>query len=328
MTFTVGSPALVAVSTVAALGSTPFAEKFVANLDLPIVKLLNLALYGLSFYTASQPGRIDGRQNSDDQSDEKTQDGDDPDIQDYTRRNSLFAPSGWAFAIWALIFSGELVFVTSSALLVKDDSPITPLYKAVSGSFMMAQICQTLWTQAFRPEYKGGLIYISSILLSGIAIALNQAHAQFSAVPSVLKKYQYLLYFFPMTLHFGWTTAASLVNWNGNIAMPKNASPVVVAYTGHVSALLATGLGATLTLIRRAPVFGGVIAWALAACSTGMHERLQGLGKDEDGSDSLDKPVVGVYGARLQKWLCGIGAAISAAASVYVILTPTSSGAD
>jgi len=179
----------------------------------------------------------------------------------------------------------------------------------------MGQIFQTLWTASFRPKYKGRLIYISGAMLTGIAYSMSRAHAGFVFDGSLYAKKEYLLFFLPMTLHFGWTTAAALVNWNGSIAMGENVSPKLVAWTGHFSIALATGLGVFVSLTRQAPVFGGVIAWALTACATGMYQRL------EETKDERDQKRAGIYGARVQQWLCGIGAVVSGAASVMAAIS-------
>ena len=36
-----------------------------------------------------------------------------------------------------------------------------------------------------------------------------------------------------------------------------------------------------MTVIRQAPVFGGVIAWALTACSTGLQDRIDQVKNDQ-----------------------------------------------
>ena len=345
------SPPVVVVSSLAALGAKPVLERLMDAdqggllSNMTTIKLLNLALYFLCIYSTQQPGRIAGSagtasryQDNDSalkKSGEKQQDQAVEEMMT-ERRKSLFVPSGWAFAIWGVIFLGELIFVTSSALLINENSAIAPLYKNVSVGFLAAQLCQTMWTRTFRPIiFKGNGIYLSSFLLSGIAYGLNDAHAQFSLFSSELKSwYQYLLYFFPMSLHFGWTTAASLVNWNGNIAFVSSSScPRLVTLAGHASTLVATGLGVGLTLTRRAPVFGCVIAWALTACATEMGNRLQLSSRQQPESQpALSFPfkqkspaprrqVAGNVGVRLQRWLCGLGAALSFAASIYVVMT-------
>jgi len=201
------------------MGSHGFVERFISDgeLSLVAIKLLNFGFYALCYYAVMQPGRIDGQASQSASKDSKA-----PDIQDYTRRNSLVTPSNWAFAIWAFIFLGELLFVTSSSKLIQQDSPIAPLFRAVPASFIMAQLYQTFWTQAFRPNFRGNLLCLSSAFCH--RVSLSRAYRLFISASLLIKQYQYLLYFFPMTLHFGWTTAASLVNWNGNVATNEKAS--------------------------------------------------------------------------------------------------------
>ena len=177
---------------------------------------------------------------------------------------------------------------------------------------MVAQLFQVLWTASFRPKYVGHALYVSSAMLSGIAFSLSRAHAVFSKAASKLNPIEYLVYFLPMTLHFGWTTAAALVNVNGNVASRHNSSAKTIAWLGHGSAVAAAALGVWVTFTRQAPVYGGVIAWALAGCAIGMNERLEAT-RSEIATDRT-----GVYGARLQKFLCGLGALVNVVASVQV----------
>jgi len=185
------------------------------------------------------------------------------------------SPQGWAFAIWAPIFLGELVFVTSGAFFLRDDgSGVTSVVKEASGGFIAAQIMQSLWAAAFRPRYKGYAVHVSAGLLSGIAYSLSRAHRAFTSTSSATGQAsygasEYLMYFLPMALHFGWTTAASLVNLNGGVAAAASdddddaVSAKTIAWAGRLSAVSATTLGVAVTMMRRAPVYGGVIAWRL-----------------------------------------------------------------
>mmetsp|Transcript_25383 Transcript_25383/g.59499 ORF Transcript_25383/g.59499 Transcript_25383/m.59499 type:complete len:162 (+) Transcript_25383:399-884(+) len=103
------------------MGSHGFVERFISDgeLSLVAIKLLNFGFYALCYYAVMQPGRIDGQASQSASKDSKA-----PDIQDYTRRNSLVTPSNWAFAIWAFIFLGELLFVTSSSSLFNKILPL------------------------------------------------------------------------------------------------------------------------------------------------------------------------------------------------------------
>lgn len=326
-------PPLVAVSGLAAMAALPALERAIASggIPLPVVKALNGLLYGLNVFATSQPGRIDGqmqreaelaRKKKDDGDSGKQAEQEDDEEEDTAystgmRRRSLVVPKGWAFIIWAPIFLGELVFVTSSALMLKDDASSSPggvasVFKKASAGFMVSQVMQSLWAAAFRPKYQGSAAYISAGLLSGIAYCLNRAHGAYTSsdLRAAYGTSDYLLYFLPMTVHFGWTTAASLVNLNGSIAASGDASSNVLAALGHLSAISATAMGVLVTVTRQAPVYGGVIAWALTACAGGMESRIESTNTDEDK-----------YGANVQMWLCRIGAVISAAAAGFVVVT-------
>lgn len=84
-------------------------------------------------------------------------------------------------------------------------------------------------------------------------MALSRAHAAYTssspaAASSLVGVGNYLLYLLPVTLHFGWTTAAALVNWNGSVAMVPAASAKTVAAVGVASAVLATAVSVAVTL--------------------------------------------------------------------------------
>ena len=311
----------------AAMTALPTLETAIVSGAIPwtAVRITNCALYGLNAYATSQPGRIDGIQAEQLAKGKQANKGDDGEEIDEliavadSRSRTMVAPAGWAFAIWGPIFLGELVFCVSHTL-VPEAAPVTAVLKRASGGFMTSQIMQTLWTAAFRPKYKGKSAFVSAGLLSGIALSLSRAHSAFSSDTASYSSGQYWLYFLPMTLHFGWTTAACLVNWNGSLAGYKGASPQTLAIAGHLSVVAATALGVGVTLSRKAPVFGLVIAWALTACAAGMNQRLQpGAGKSNDNYfinlSAGDEKEAGVYGARVQKLLCLVGACLSAAAS-------------
>jgi len=330
----------------------------------PVWKWINLAAFLLNYYAARQPGRLDGIRSSSSSSSsmDEIEDNSADDEADESfaqalslrRGGTLLAPAGWAFLIWAPIFLGELVATVSAAVLLRNDNndksssaaaAVLLLLQHASAGFVVAQIFQTLWAASFRPKYFRGTAanrltpFISSFHLTGIAVALNRAHAAYTSTPSPLSMGNYLLYFLPMTLHFGWTTAAALVNWNGSVAMMSSASATTVATVGVVSAVLATVVSVAVTLSRRAPVYGGAIAWALAGCASGMQQRLQERDAQVDAAVSklwwfqrkttqTDDSVAavgqrkGFYGAAVQRWVCSAGAVISGAVACWVAVQP------
>jgi hypothetical protein len=310
------APPLVASVGAMALAAFPTLERAVIDGSIPfnVVKIVNCVLYALNVFATSQPGRREG-------SKPKTttiaaSDIDESELE--RRKRTLVAPAGWAFAIWGPIFLGELVFCASH-LFIPESSPVADVVKRASGGFIMSQLFQTLWTAAFRPRYKGKYVFVSGSLLTGIAFLLSRSHAAIVADLSLYNAQDYWLYFFPMTLHFGWTTAASLVNWNASIASKEGASSMLLAVLGHVSVVVATVAGVGITLSRGAPVFGLVIAWALSACAAGMKQRLEPDTTNKKNYVSIkskkNENETGLYGARLQRRLCLTGAVLSASAS-------------
>ena len=69
-------------------------------------------------------------------------------------------------------------------------------------------------------------------MLAGTAYSLSLVQA--AATPELF------WYFVPLTMHFGWTTAATLVNLNGSIAMGTSNSDTAVVGVGHASVIAAT----------------------------------------------------------------------------------------
>jgi hypothetical protein len=304
---------LVALSGLGLGASLPAISQFAITSPWTTVRIVNLVSYGINLVSVGRPGRMDG------------QAVDDGELAPRTGK-TLVAPSGWAFAIWGPIFLGELVSVTAP-FFIKESDPIVELLRKTYGPFITAQLFQSLWCAAFRPKYKGSAMFISTGMLSATAFHLSKAHAIFTANPLLYSNLQYGLFFLPMALHFGWTTAASLVNLNGSVALQKGASSTIIKYVGHLSVLAATVLGIYIAKTRDAPVFAGVISWALFAVADGMKTRLAAAAAAAiDGKkQKKDKDVIGLDGAKTQYMLSTAGAMLNGLAVAFVTGTMSAS---
>ena len=297
------SPPLVGAITLGCYGALPFVNGCFSSASIPwtVVKCANLAAYGLSFWSVSQPGRYDGQARLSGDDPEKEPTGMDK-MGSGRRGRTLVPPAAWAFAIWGPIFIGELV-MTASQLRLSEASDLAPLIRSISGPFIMAEVFQFLWTASFRPKYDHPIYkYISFLNLSGIALSLSFCHSAFSSARGISLG-EYLLNFLPLSLHFGWTTAAALVNLNGMFALGEEAKPRPVAILGHVSVITASVVGVAVTLVRQAPVYGLVVAWALTAIASGLSRRILETANE-------DQHAVGVFGAKRQRTLSIIGASM------------------
>jgi len=307
------SPPLVGGLTLGCYGALPLALGYFSSASIPwtVVKGVNLAVYGLSVWSVSQPGRYDGQIRQESSQDDPKRESTGMEKMGTGRRGrTLVPPAGWAFAIWGPVFLGEFL-ITTSQLRLPQSSDLAPLIREVTGPFVMAQTFQSLWTASFRPKYDHPVYkYISFLNLSGIAISLSFCHSAFSKARDVPLGV-YLLNFFPLSLHFGWTTAAALVNLNGMFVLGNEAKARAVAILGHASVIAATAVGVSITLARRAPVYGGVIAWALSAVASGLSRRIVETANE-------DQNAVGVFGAKLQRSLSILGAVLCVGASVFV----------
>ena len=165
---------------------------------------------------------------------------------------------------------------------------------------------QSLWCAAFRPTYNEGWYkYVSVVMLGGTAYSLSFVHAIAQTTIAVP-----WWYFLPLTVHFGWTTAATLLNLNGSLAMDRDTNDSTLVALGHASAVVATLLG--VTLAPTAPAYGLTVAWALAACADGMTKRLNDPQSQQNQSSSTLRT-----GASVQRVLCWMGSAACVGAAAW-----------
>jgi len=319
-------------------------------------KHLNALAYGLSLYSVSQPGRYDGEASvADAQATYKGERVTNNEASEGMKQmgtgessRTLLPPAPWAFAIWGPIFLGEFVMVTSPFVFPSlFNRPLVPslqqTIREVTGPYVTAQLFQTLWTASFRPKYgsRGGIYkYVSALNLAGIAASLSLCHKAFAEASSSYSSLEYWMYFLPLTLHFGWTTAAALVNVNGMYALKvsgngdgksdnnSSADAKSVAILGHLSVAIATAIGVGVTLSRNAPVYGGTICWALSAVASGLKQKIVQSEKkyaefkktdDKDASSPISS-AVGIYGAKTQRTLCLVGAGACALSVIAVVV--------
>lgn len=313
------SPPLVTVLSLGCYGLFPILQESFQDKAIPwaVVKGANVLAYGLSLWSVSQPGRYDSEAAAAATSDESGKDS--AGVQGMRKMGvgrqgrTLVPPAGWAFAIWAPIFIGELVMVATQSQLA-EGAVLEDTIRRITGPYLFAQAFQTLWTASFRPKYSEGFYkYVSALNLAVTALSLSFCQQAFAENRASYSSLEYWMYFLPLTLHFGWTTAASIVNVNGMFAMDETVSSKSVALLGHLSILAATAIGVGITVFRQAPVYGGVVCWALSAVASGLKRRIHETEKEDPNR-------VGVFGAKTQRMLSRIGAVCCAVATAYVTL--------
>ena len=320
------SPPLVAMAGATLSIALPFLDATLSSsASLALLKALNVAAFTTNVIAVTIPGRLDGQEmrdfptknaNSSTKSTNEsnpllaTKDEPSSATNKLNHSRTLVNPSGWAFAIWAPIYIGEGAFVT--AQLLASDPYTTALLPQLTAPFVAANLFQSLWCASFRPSYLHGWTrYISVGMLAGTGYSLNLVHSACSTVlsaePTMLA---HLL--LPLTIHFGWVSAATLVNLNGSLGADGSASTQSLIALGHSSAVVATVLGVGLTIARAAPAYGLTLAWALAACADGMANRSNSSTTSVSEEEETFAKAAGV-----QRNLCWVGSFACAVAAAY-----------
>lgn len=177
------------------------------------------------------------------------------------KHKSLATPAGWAFAIWGIIYTSELL-----AVLYMCTAPSSELVAAASPYWFVGNALQAAWAIAFAREQ----ISLAAVLLTGIAIAMVQCERALASGDSAdpLTTFGRAIVTWPIGLHAGWVCAAAVVSWNVAAVARKAPFSVQISLAfaslyGALAlalALLYTSLGANFP-----PTVALAISWALYA---------------------------------------------------------------
>ena len=324
-------PTLVVTAASALAVGLPVATTLASTAPLGILQAVNVLAYAINCAAVSVPGRVDGQEQSEMAQGKKPKQADDlsktyENVYSPGKGRTLIAPAGWAFAIWGPIYLGEALFC--GVQLFGNSAQVSSLLlPTITAPWVAANLFQSLWCASFRPSYMQNNVnkknekestvpdpsawwhkYISVAMLGGTAACLSQVHAATAASSS-------WWLFLPLTLHFGWTTAATLVNLNGSIASDDSIADSTVIGVGHASTVVATLLGMSVTCWQMSPAYGLTVAWALAACANGMNQR-----KQQQQSSAGGNPSMIARGMNVQHNLCRIGSGLCAATAVATSL--------
>ena len=207
---------------------------------------------------------------------------------------TLFAPAGFAFAIWGIIYAGEVVGMI--ALLTNDEvvSHAAPAARA----WLCANVAQALWCASFRP-WALDRLWLSAAALATTAFCLytSQRELVTRGDPPGGSLLLWRLVVWPRSLHCGWLAAATLVNVNAFVGKAALGPPAALAAL-VLSLLAASSLGDAL-VASGLPLAAVSVAWGLFAVSKG-----EPVGAD---AAALGKPALD-------------GLALSAAAASLLVL--------
>mmetsp|Transcript_3562 Transcript_3562/g.8117 ORF Transcript_3562/g.8117 Transcript_3562/m.8117 type:complete len:295 (-) Transcript_3562:304-1188(-) len=125
---------------------------------------------------------------------------------------TLVTPAGFAFSIWGIIFTAELIWcVTQTVPRYRSKAVVL---QGVGFNYVYACLAQISWTLCFTTEYIGlSLISMVSILIPLVMILKNTSRLSSNDDDSSSTS-DYWLLKFPFEIHAAWIMAATLVNTN------------------------------------------------------------------------------------------------------------------
>lgn len=172
---------------------------------------------------------------------------------------TLVTPAGWAFAIWGIIFTAELILTIAQVLPAYRSSEL--VIKGVGYNFVAACVAQAAWSIIFGFERIGW----SLLAMVCILIPLIVAVTQLGRLPAGSLG-RYWLLKFPIEIHAAWIMAATLVNTN-TVLVASNVSANVQAIGSFVSLVVVLVAG-LYYIVQERWVVPSVLAWASFAIAS------------------------------------------------------------
>jgi hypothetical protein len=178
---------------------------------------------------------------------------------------TLVTPAGYTFAIWAIIFISEFIFVVVQLLPAFRATPIVA--KAIGYDYVSVCISQIGWTLAFTFE----IIWLSLIFMVAILyFLLSTVNDQYklSAVEKTSVR-DYVLLKFPFAIHCGWIIAATMVNISA-VLVAQNVGATIQYYValGTFVVLVLAAIFCLSFPTRPEFVIPAVLAWASVSFNT------------------------------------------------------------
>ena len=220
---------------------------------------------------------------------------------------SILTPDSWAFAIWGPIYVLEAALALLTVAQLSPDSNLLRVQGDSLKFWFLANVSQALWCCTFREKYittrggdGGGFSgflgkLCSPFFLFYTAFNLSKVHYAAASNPSAPAIFK-----LPIALHFGWTSAATLVNINGMLAYSE-VSTTVQRYAGHASLLVALSLAFSVAFTNGGSVVPLVLSWATRSVASAMENRRS------SGSDGV---VAQKHLGNISSALCVVAAAL------------------
>jgi len=175
---------------------------------------------------------------------------------------TLVTPKGFAFAIWGVIFLLQGVF--SVAQLFPSLRQKKEVVEGVNYWYVSVCVFQCAWTIAFAQD----IVWLSLVFMLGIWTSLTLLAQSLCTVHAHKPPTwtDYLLFYAPFLMHYGWVTAASVLNVNVTLVAYDGGAHVLLLTSAIISLVPLVLLGVYNPFVSPTGVdgvFSAVISWAL-----------------------------------------------------------------
>lgn len=183
------------------------------------------------------------------------------------RFDVLFAPAGYAFAIWGLIYVGLFAFIIFQALPSQRDNQ---RLRRIGWAFVVSCVANATWLLVWHYQrFLLSIVIMAALLISLITIYLRLkiGHAE---VPAPERWAVHI----PFSLYLGWITVATVVNitttldylgWTG-WGLSDTAWFIILL-------IVVESLAAIVSFTRADAAYQGVLIWALIAVAVENADR-------------------------------------------------------
>ncbi|BBY81243.1 tryptophan-rich sensory protein [Mycolicibacterium pulveris] len=188
---------------------------------------------------------------------------------DVTRRSEVyFAPAGYVFSIWSLIYFGVIAYSVYLSLTLAQGRTDSGAARAIAPWYVLTAAANCCWLFAWHHN-RFPLSMLLMVVLLGALIVIYRIQAAHPPASTVERWTVHI----PFRVYLGWISVATIANatitlddagWSGFGLSEPTWGVIMVAVAG--------ALGLVMCLRHRDIAYALVIVWALVGIAVRLHE--------------------------------------------------------
>ena len=174
--------------------------------------------------------------------------------------NSLFAPAGYAFSIWGLIYLGLILFEIFQWYTLFKKQNLEYIDK-ISGFFILSNVANFMWIILWLNEFIGLSVIMMCVLLLSLIAIVMRGDMELKKVSFPVLAFVY----WPFTIYLGWIIVATVANVAAYLNISWNGEPLTPELWTIIMIVVAAIIYLLLIYKRNMREAAGVGIWALIA---------------------------------------------------------------